>query len=129
MYTNILLLVYGLLFTAALCCVYYVLKYEMQALRALISFLTGDEFKFTQDNENEKITRAIIEFINKSNDFHYDNFNKLREATREVLEATNKALDSMYTYTVENCEKRPVKTKNRFYTYGHGRKNSAHHKK
>ena len=127
MYTNILLLVYGLLFTAALCCVYYVLKYEMQALRALISFLTGDEFKFTQDNE--KILKAIIEFIDKSNDSHYDNFNKLREATRDVLDATNKALDSMYTYTVENFEKRPIKTKNRFYKYGHGHKNSVHRKK
>lgn len=125
MYTNILLLVYGLLFTAALCCVYYVLKYEMKTLRTLISFIAGDEF----NKDNEKITKAIIEFINKSNDFHYDNFNKLREATRDVLEATNKALDSMYTYTVENCEKRPVKTRNRFYTYGHGRKNSVRRKK
>lgn len=125
MYTNILLLVYGLLFTAALCCVYYVLKYEMKTLRTLISFIAGDEF----NKDNENIIKAIIEFINKSNDFHYDNFNKLREATRDVLEATNKALDSMYTYTVENCEKRPIKTKNRFYTYGYGRKNSVRRKK
>lgn len=125
MYTNILLLVYGLLFTAALCCVYYVLKYEMKTLRTLISFIAGDEF----NKDNEKIIKAIIEFINKSNDFHYNNFNKLREATRDVLEATNKALDSMYTYTVENCEKRPIKTKNRFYKYGHGHKNSVHRKK